>query len=108
VDEQGALSWLQRVDSIGVNGVHAVVVAPVLVRVEMLRFEHTYDLLIIRTALWLRNATNGHDWRVRFCSLHEKAAWRWSSGAERGLSQRSFSRLLQPKREALPIPSEAF
>src|SRR5579859_7093364 len=38
VDGQGwPLAWLQRVDSIGVNGVHAVVVAPVLVRLEMLR-----------------------------------------------------------------------
>jgi len=49
VDEQGnALPWLQRVDSIGVNGVHAIVVAPVLIRVEMLRIERTYDLLITR------------------------------------------------------------
>jgi hypothetical protein len=49
VDENGtALGWLQRVDSVGVNGVHAVVVAPVLVRVEMLRVQHTYDLLITR------------------------------------------------------------
>ena len=49
VDEQGnALPWLQRVDSIGVNGVHAVVVAPVLIRVQMLRIERTYDLLITR------------------------------------------------------------
>jgi hypothetical protein len=47
VDEQGnALPWLQRVDSIGVNGVHAIVVAPVLIRVQMLRIERTYDLLI--------------------------------------------------------------
>jgi hypothetical protein len=52
VDERGnALAWLQRVDSIGVNGVHAVVVAPVLVRVEMLRIERTYDLLITRHSL---------------------------------------------------------
>ena len=52
VDEQGApLAWLQRVDSIGVNGVHAVVVAPVLVRLEMLRVQHTYDLLITRHSL---------------------------------------------------------
>jgi len=37
VGEQGdALPWLQRVDSIGVNGVHAVVVAPVLIRIQML------------------------------------------------------------------------
>ena len=32
VDEHGAaLSWLQRIDSIGINGVHGIVVAPVLV-----------------------------------------------------------------------------
>jgi hypothetical protein len=52
VDEQGApLAWLQRVDSIGVNGVHAVVVAPVLVRLEVLRVQRTYDLLITRHSL---------------------------------------------------------
>lgn len=52
VDEDGApLAWLQRVDSIGVNGVHAIVVAPVLVRLEMLRIERTYDLLITRHSL---------------------------------------------------------
>jgi hypothetical protein len=45
------LSWLQRVDSIAVNGVHAIVVAPVLVRLEMLRIERTYDLLITRHSL---------------------------------------------------------
>src|SRR6266581_3164682 len=49
VDEQGnALPWLQRVDSIGVNGVHAIVVAPALIRLQMLRIERTYDLLITR------------------------------------------------------------
>jgi hypothetical protein len=49
IDERGnALPWLQRVDSIGVNGVHAIVVAPVLIRVQMLRIERTYDLLITR------------------------------------------------------------
>ena len=48
-DERGnALPWLQRVDSIGVNGVHAIVIAPVLIRVQMLRIERTYDLLITR------------------------------------------------------------
>lgn len=49
INEHGnALPWLQRVDSIGVNGVHAIVVAPVLIRVQMLRIERTYDLLITR------------------------------------------------------------
>ena len=52
VGEKGQpLPWLQRVDSIGVNGVHAIVVAPVLFRLEMLRIERTYDLLITRHAL---------------------------------------------------------
>jgi hypothetical protein len=52
VDERGEpLGWLQRVDSIAVNGVHAVVVAPVLLRLEMLRIERTYDLLITRHSL---------------------------------------------------------
>jgi len=42
------LHWLQRVDSIAVNGVHAIVVAPDLVRLQMLRVRYTYDLLITR------------------------------------------------------------
>lgn len=52
VGERGQpLAWLQRVDSIGVNGVHAIVVASVLVRLQMLRIERTYDLLITRHEL---------------------------------------------------------
>jgi hypothetical protein len=50
-EDGSALPWLQRVDSIGVNGVHAVVVASVLLRVEMIRIERTYDLLITRHSL---------------------------------------------------------
>lgn len=52
VDEQGRpLGWLQRVDSVGVNGVHAVVIASPLVRLQMLRIGRTYDLLITRHSL---------------------------------------------------------
>jgi hypothetical protein len=40
------LAYLHPIDAIGVNGLHAVVVAPVLVRVEMLRTGRTYELLI--------------------------------------------------------------
>src|SRR5215471_10436812 len=51
-DEQGnALPWLQRVDTVGVNSVHAIVVAETLVRIEMLRVERTYDVLITRHSL---------------------------------------------------------
>src|SRR5271165_5699204 len=41
-----AVECLHPVEAIGVNGLHAVVVAPVLVRVEMLRTGRTYELLI--------------------------------------------------------------
>jgi hypothetical protein len=52
VDENGRpIPWLQRVDSIAVNGVHAVVVAPELVRLQMVRVRHTYDLLITKHVL---------------------------------------------------------
>lgn len=42
------LPYLQPLDALGVNGVHAVVVAPVLLRVEMFRTGRTYQLLITR------------------------------------------------------------
>jgi hypothetical protein len=37
---------LHPVEAIGVNGLHAVVVAPVLVRIEMVRMRRSYELLI--------------------------------------------------------------
>jgi hypothetical protein len=52
VDQNGRpISWLHRVDSIAVNGVHAVVISPGLVRIQMVRVRHTYDLLITRHLL---------------------------------------------------------
>lgn len=60
-EQGGALPWLQRVDSIGVNGVHAVVVAPALIRMQMLRIDRTYDLLITRHQL----AKSGQSQRPR-------------------------------------------
>ncbi len=47
-DNGEPLAYLHPIDAIGVNGVHAVVVAPVLVRVEILRTGRTYELLITR------------------------------------------------------------
>jgi hypothetical protein len=38
--------YLHPVESIGVNGLHSVVVAPSVVRIEMLRKARTYELLI--------------------------------------------------------------
>jgi len=45
------LPWLQRVQNFLPNGMHAVIVGDEFVRVEMFRFENTYDLLI--TKHWL-------------------------------------------------------
>ena len=44
------IEYLHPVEAIGVNGVHSVVVAPVLVRLDMLRKGRTYELLITRHA----------------------------------------------------------
>jgi hypothetical protein len=45
------LPWLLRPDSLTSNGDHAIVLAQVLVSVEMLRVEHTYELLVARHEL---------------------------------------------------------
>lgn len=42
------IECLHPVETIGVNGVHSVVVAPVLVRLDMLRKGRTYELLVTR------------------------------------------------------------
>lgn len=42
------LPYLHPIDAIGVNGAHAVVVAPVLVRIELFRTGHTCQLLITK------------------------------------------------------------
>jgi hypothetical protein len=40
------MPWLQPVDSLAVNGRHAVVIAPEVVRIEMLRIGRTYELIL--------------------------------------------------------------
>ena len=42
------IEQLHPVDSLGANGAHAVVVAPVLIKVDMFRYGRTYQLLISR------------------------------------------------------------
>jgi hypothetical protein len=50
-DENGrAIPWLQPLQSIGANGLHAVVIAPELVSVEIFRVKQTYRLLIANHA----------------------------------------------------------
>ena len=45
------LPWLQPIDSLSGNGRHAIVIAPELVRIEMLRVGHTYEMTISRHSL---------------------------------------------------------
>ena len=51
------VTCLQQIDSISGNGRHAIVIAPELVRIEMLRIGHTYELAV--TQLWLKSE-EGH------------------------------------------------
>ncbi len=45
------LTWLTPIDAIAPNGLHAVVIAPELMRFEMFRFERSYRLSISRHAI---------------------------------------------------------
>ncbi len=45
------IAWMQRVQNFMPNGVHAVVIEPAFCRVEMFRYENTYDVLITRHSL---------------------------------------------------------
>jgi hypothetical protein len=48
-DEKGErIPWLHPVDSVAASSRHALVVAPLLVRVEVFRVRNTYDVLIVR------------------------------------------------------------
>ena len=66
------IEWLHPVEAIGVNGIHSVVVAPVLVRIEMLRKGRTYELLIRQHRPG--NASNGKrpalEAKVLFRGIH--------------------------------------
>jgi hypothetical protein len=92
--EQGEpLAWLHPLDAIGVNGVHALVVAPVLVRVEMFRRGHTYDLLITRHAPGSRE--NGKRPSLESTTLFRALA---------GYLELDLTRT-KKNRDALPLPA---
>src|SRR5712692_5832584 len=71
-EEGEPLTYLHPIDAVGVNGLHAVVVAPVLVRVEMFRAGRTCELLITRH--WSGQAEDGKrpplESRVLFRGVH--------------------------------------
>lgn len=57
-----AIEYLHPVEAIARNGLHAVVIAPVLVRADMLRKGRTYELLVTRHSLSL--TSNGQRPRL--------------------------------------------
>jgi hypothetical protein len=72
-DEHGnSLEYLYPVEAMGVNGLHAVVISTALVRADMLRKGHTYELLITRHALG--SVTNGQrqqlECEILFRGIH--------------------------------------
>jgi hypothetical protein len=47
-EEGEPLGWFLKPDSLTVNSDHAIVLAPAFARIEIFRYEHTYELLITR------------------------------------------------------------
>src|SRR5690348_4785883 len=75
-----AVPWLQRVQNFLPNGMHAVIVGDEFVRVEMFRFENTYDLLI--TTHWLEQRTAGaRNCGARFSFSGATDFWKRNCGA---------------------------
>ena len=52
IDSEGKpIPWLQPLDSLSGNGRHAIVIAPQLIRIEMLRVGSTYELAVSKHSL---------------------------------------------------------
>ncbi len=96
------LGWLQKLDRIAPNGVHAVVVARELVSVEMARVGQTYQLLVVRHRVG--SSTNGKRPAVESVPLFRGIDGQLSEELlKQGLAPEFFTR----SGELKPIP-EAF
>jgi len=99
------IEWLHPVEAIGVNGFHSVVVAPVLVRVEMLRKGRTYELLI--TQHWPGTVSDGKraplETRVLFRGIHGRLELDLS-GKDKSRSGSVLPTFYSLAGEEVPIP----
>ena len=109
-DQGEPLPWLHPLDGIGVNGVHALVIAPSLVRVEMFRRGQTYDLLISRIAPG--NGSNGKRAALQSTTIfHAEEGYLAANLAKRARCQKEivtptfYSRAGEPM--AVPLQFEA-
>jgi hypothetical protein len=88
-DHGEPLPWLHPLDGIGVNGIHALVIAPSLVRVEMFRRGQTYDLSISR--IGPGNAVNGKRPALESTTIfHAEEGYLAADLAKRARSQKEI------------------
>ena len=95
------LMWLQKLDRIGSNGLHAVVVGPEFMSIEMARIEQTFQLLVAQHRL--ANGAAG-----KRPQIESKILFR---GIDGQLSQELLKQGLAPEfftraGEVKPIPEE--
>lgn len=100
-----ALQYLHPVEAIGVNGIHAVVIAEVFVRIDMLRKGQTYELLITRHAVSeLRNGGRPSlETAILFRGIHgriELELW----GKDKNRAGSVVPTFYSLAGEAIPIP----
>lgn len=70
-DEGEPLEFLHPVEAIGVNGLHAVVISPAVIRVDMLRKGQTYELLITKHSSSTENGRRPQlETQVLFRGIH--------------------------------------
>jgi hypothetical protein len=101
------LPWLQTLDSLAVNGLHAVILAPVLTRIEMLRIGRNYELSITRHRPV--SAEPGHRPKLEanevFAGVHGYLALElW--GKDKDLNGFVKPQFFTRSGEEIPLPSE--
>jgi hypothetical protein len=101
------LAYLQPIDTLAVNGAHAVVVAPILIRIDLFRVGRTYQLLITKHQPGQRE--NGRrpplESTILFRGVNgflDLEAW----GRDRGLAEPPLTRFWSGSGEDLAIPRE--
>ena len=107
-DEKGErIPWLQPIDSVGVNGRHAVVIAPALVSVEVFRVRNTYDVLIVKYDVL--QTTEGQRGRIEVRALFRGRQGHLPldlTGDEKGMAGKIVPEFFNKAGERVEIPPE--
>ena len=107
-DERGErIPWLQPIDSVGVNGRHAIVIAPGLVSVEVFRVRNTYDVLIAKHDV--SQSTEGQRGRIEARVLFRGRQGHLPldlTGDEKGMAGQIVPEFFNKAGERVEIPPE--